>query len=239
MAFWKADGLSELRHAGKPRFLAIFPLDPAALHAEDASMRPARPLRFPGTDEDLARLRHLLSLGLRTAGWSPPPRPAVLNLACGRADETGILVETLAPAGAPVSLLGIDLRRPEIEEARARWLPACRPEQELEFRSGDASRVDRMRLLPPCDFVFVRHQNFWHDPEVWTRLYRHALGALRGSGLLAITSYFDREHELATACLCQLGASRLTDLLHPVSRPLADAPGKSVDRRLALFRQEA
>lgn len=199
-------------------------------------MRPARPFSFPGTDEDVARLGRLLQLGLRAAEWSPASPVTVLNLACGRADETGVLVEALAPAGAPLFLLGIDLRPPEIDEARARWLPACQPGQELDFRSGDASRVDRMKQLPRFDFIFIRHQNFWNDPEVWTRLYRNALGALKPDGRLAITSYFDREHELATACLLQLGATRSADLMHPLSRPLTDAPGKSVDRRLALFR---
>lgn len=200
-------------------------------------MRPARPFSFPGIDEDIARLSGLLRLALRAADWSPPARPAALNLACGRADETGLLVETLAPAAGPLFLLGIDLRGPEIQEARSRWLPACRPGQELDFRAGDASRVDRMRQLPPFDFIFIRHQNFWHDPEVWTRLYRHAVDALKSDGLLAITSYFDREHELASACLRQLGTVPTADLPHPDSRPLNDAPGKSVDRRLALFRQ--
>lgn len=199
-------------------------------------MRPARPFRFSGTDQDVARLRRLLGLGLRAARWSPPPRPAVLNLACGRADETGILVETLAPAGAPIFLLGIDLRAPAIDEARARWLPARQPGQQLDFRSGDASRINRMRQLPRFDFVFIRHQNFWHDPEVWTRLYRHALDSLKPDGLIVITSYFDHEHDLAGACLRQLGAVRAAELPHPASRPLGDAPGKSVDRRLAAFR---
>jgi SAM-dependent methyltransferase len=221
--------------AGKPA--PDFSLDSAGFGMEDQRMRPARPLRFPGTEEDLVRLGKLLRLGLRASGWSVPPRPTVLNLACGRADETGILIEALAPAGAPLFLLGIDLRGPEIDEARARWLPSCQPGQSLDFRCGDASRVDRMRQLPSFDFVFIRHQNFWHDPEVWTRLYRHALGALKPDGRLAITSYFDREHELATECLRQLGAKVLADLPHPASRPLGDAPGKSVDRHLAILAQ--
>ena len=67
-------------------------------------------------------------------------------------------------------------------------------------------------------------------PE-WTEV----LGGLKPGGLLAITSYFDREHDLASACLLQLGARRRAELPHPRSRPLPDAPGKSVDRRLALF----
>jgi SAM-dependent methyltransferase len=200
-------------------------------------MRPAIPFSFPGIGEDVARLGRLLALGLRTADWAAPPAPAVLNLACGRADETGVLLRALGPAAGPRFYLGIDLRGPEIAEARRRW-PAG-PDRQLEFRTGDASRTERMRQLPPFDLVFVRHQNFWHDVPVWTRLYRNALAGLKPGGLLAITSYFDREHELATACLRQLGARRVADLPHPASRPLDDAPGKSVDRRLGLFRPAA
>jgi len=200
-------------------------------------MQPATPFSFPGIGQDVARLGRLLALGLRTAGWVAPAAPTVLNLACGRADETGVLLGALGPAPGPCFYLGIDLRGPEIAEARRRWPSG--PARQLEFRTGDASLTDRMRQLPGFDLVFVRHQNFWHDVPVWTRLYRNALDGLKPGGLLAITSYFDREHELASACLRQLGAVRVADLPHPASRPLDDAPGKSVDRRLALFRPPA
>lgn len=200
-------------------------------------MRPVTPFSFPGIEQDVRRLSSLLALGLRTASWNPPARPAILNLACGRADETGVLLEQLNPNSGPVFYLGIDLRGPEIDEARRRW-PAD-PHRAIDFRTGDASRTDRMRQLPAFDLVFIRHQNFWHDVPVWSRLYRNALDALKPSGLLAITSYFDVEHELASACLRHFGAEATADLPHPASRPLPDAPGKSVDRRLALFRPGA
>ena len=198
-------------------------------------MQPAIPFTFPGIGADVRRLGALLGLGLRAAGWEAPAKPAVLNLACGRADESGVLLAAVAPLAAELFYLGIDLRPPEIAEAKARWLPAAPAGWQLDFRAGDASRTDRMKQLPPFDFVFIRHQNYWHDPAVWEQLYRNALGALTRGGLLAITSYFDREHDLATACLLQCGALKRADLPHPHSRPLPDAPGKSVDRRLALF----
>ena len=201
-------------------------------------MQPARPYSYPGIDGDISRLRDLLALGLATAGWSPPRSPAILNLACGRADETGTLVELLAPHGSPLFMLGIDLRGPEIDEARARWLPAAAAGQEMDFRSGDASRIDQMKLLPPFDFIFIRHQNYWSAVDDWTRLLRNAIGTLRETGILVITSYFDKEHELASACLQQLGVERIADIMHPMSRPLNDAPGKSVDKRLAIFRRK-
>lgn len=198
-------------------------------------MAPATPFRFPGIEGDLARLGQLLDQALATAGWSPPAEPVVLNLACGRADETGTLLARLAPAASPVHYLGIDLREAEIDEARARWGPAAGPGQQLEFHCGDASRIHHLREFPPASLVFIRHQNFWTDVPVWTRLLRHALGSLGDAGVLVITSYFDREHELASACLAQFGARRTAELIHPASRPLSDAPGKSVDRRLAVF----
>lgn len=200
-------------------------------------MQPARSFSFLGVDQDVLRLRALLALGLRAAEWTPPQNPALLNLACGRADETGVLVELLAAPGAPLFMLGIDIRLAEIEEARSRWLPSCAPGQELEFRTGDAAQVDKMQSLPAFDFLFIRHQNFWSTVGDWTLLLTNALAALKPTGVLVITSYFDKEHELASACLMQIGAERVADLMHPASRSLDDAPGKSVDRRLAVFRQ--
>ncbi len=198
-------------------------------------MQPAIPFSFPGIDADVRRLGSLLGLGLHAAGWQAPAKPAVLNLACGRADETGVLLAAAAPLAAELFYLGIDLRPPEIAEARSRWIPAAPPGWQLDFRAGDASRTDRMKQLPPFDFIFIRHQNYWHDPTVWLVLFKNALAALKPGGLLAITSYFDREHELASACLLQCGALRRAEIPHPHSRPLPDAPGKSVDRRLAVF----
>lgn len=203
------------------------------------AMRPALPFSYPGIDGDIERLGSLLALALKGAEWRAPESPTLLNLACGRADETGVLIQHLAPLSPRLFYLGIDLRPPEIQEARSRWLPSRLPGHDLEFRAGDASRTDRMTLLPPFDFIFIRHQNFWSDPEVWTRLYRNALSKLKPTGLLMITSYFDREHELATACLQQLRATKLIHLPHPASRPLKDAPGKSVDRHLSAFTPES
>jgi hypothetical protein len=202
-------------------------------------MRPAIPFSYPGIDGDIDRLGKLLALALRSADWQTPESPAILNLACGRADETGVLIQHLAPFAGRLFYLGIDLRPPEIQEARSRWLPSQLPGHDLEFRAGDASQTDRIRLLPSFDFIFIRHQNFWSDPEIWTRLYRNSLSKLKPSGMLMITSYFDREHELATACLQQLRAKRIVHLPHPSSRALTDAPGKSVDRHLSAFAPES
>jgi SAM-dependent methyltransferase len=198
-------------------------------------MTPAVPFSFPGIAADVRRLGDLLALGLRAAEWQAPEKVAILNLACGRADETGVLLGAVAPRAAELFYLGIDLRPPEIAEAKSRWIPNAPPGWQLDFRAGDASRTDRMKQLPPFDFTFIRHQNYWHDAAVWEVLYRNALDGLKPGGLLAITSYFDREHELAMACLSQCGGRKLADLRNPHSRPLDDAPNKSVDRRLAVF----
>lgn len=155
----------------------------------------------------------------------------MLNLACGRADETGALAGALAPAGIAF-YLGMDLRATAIEEADRRWKLE---DGQLEFRCGDASSVQKMKELPAFDFIFIRHQNYWHHPMVWDRLLGNALGALAPDGILVCTSYFDREHELLKASLKTRGAVLLCDARNPESRPLHDAPGKSVDRRLAIF----
>lgn len=196
---------------------------------------PAIPFSYPGIGADVQRLGDLLKLALCTAGWNAPESPAILNLACGRADETGVLLTTAAPFAKELFYLGIDLRPVEAAEGKARWVPAAPPGWQLDFRAGDASRTDRMKQLPLFDLVFIRHQNYWHDPATWLVLFRNALGALKPGGLLVITSYFDREHELAMACLQECGATKLADIQHPHARPLPDAPNKSVDRRMGVF----
>lgn len=189
------------------------------------------PFSHPATAADVIRLRGILREALVALGFHRLNNLSVLNLACGRADETGAIAGALAPARIG-QYLGIDLRQDTIGEATRRWVL---PDREVEFRCGDASAIDRMKQLPAFDFIFIRHQNYWDDPESWDRLLGNALTALAPGGLLACTSYFDREHELLKAALATKGAEILWDLRHLGSRALADAPGKSVDRHLAVF----
>jgi trans-aconitate methyltransferase len=181
----------------------------------------------------VARLQVILRDALAILRFQPVGKIAVLNLACGRADETGALAAALAPAEIG-HYVGIDLRSDTIAEATKRW---GLPDGVIEFRIGDASSIDRMRELPEFDIIFIRHQNYWFDPVTWDRLLGNALDALAPEGLLACTSYFDGEHELLKASLATRGARVLWDVAHPGARPLTDAPGKSVDRRLAIFSQ--
>ena len=199
-------------------------------------MQPTIPFSYPRINEDISRLKSLLQTGLKVADWRPPESVAVLNLACGRADETGVLVEVLGGAQALGGYLGIDLRGVEIAEARRRWRADPAQAGRVDFRVGDASNLDMVESDRLFDFVFIRHQNFWHSPKEWAQIYELSLRWLKPDGRLAITSYFDREHALARACLAQHRAVSVAEIPHPASRPLPDAPGKSVDRRLAIFR---
>lgn len=189
------------------------------------------PFSHSATAADVSRLQVLLGGVLTTIGFHRPGKLAVLNLACGRADESGAIASALAPAEIGF-YLGIDLRTDTLAEAGRRWeLPGGI----IEFRSGDASATDRMRQLPDFDLIFIRHQNYWHDPVTWDRLLGNALAGLAPGGVLVATSYFDREHELMKASLRTRGAELLWDVRHAASRPLPEVAGKSVDRHLAVF----
>lgn len=200
-------------------------------------MRPVIPYRHSGTDGDVRRLGTLLRETWQLIRFRPDNPATVLNLACGRADETGALFSSLAPSSVGY-YLGIDLLPADIAEATRRW---GRPNAGslVEFRTGDASITHRMKQLPEFDLVFIRHQNFWHDGPQWDRLLENALHRLKPHGVLAFTSYFDREHALALASLATVGAEVHLNLRHPASRALDDAPGKSVDRHLAIVTRPA
>lgn len=203
------------------------------------SPAPAIAFSYPGIAQDVARLRSLLAEAMRLLQRVPLVEPCILNLACGRADETGALLETLCLTERGGYYLGVDLRAAEIQEATRRWKQCWQPHGRVEFRLADASLAQHLPEAADMDVIFLRHQNYWDDPATWDRIYRNAMARLKPEGLLVFTSYFEREHELALAALRGLGAQLLLDLPHHASRPLPDAPGKSVDKRLAVVAHPA
>lgn len=189
------------------------------------------PFFYEGTDGDIRRLGVLLGDVFGVAGVDFSGKIAVLNLACGRADETGVLAASVRPAEIGF-YLGMDLREDAIEEAGRRWeLPGG----EIVFRAGNAASAGRMEKLPEFDLVFIRHQNYGHDPLEWEGILDAALESMGEGGRLVCTSYFDHEHELFLASMRMRGARRLADVRHAQSRALPGAEGKSVDRRVAVF----
>ena len=147
-----------------------------------------------------------------------------------------------------IYLDGVDLREGELDLARLRTGEFHRlfasalgvPQHPFWFRflHRDATRLDQFSELPPqVDLVFFRHQNFWHEPRLWAQIFAHARDRLAPWGRLIITSYFDKEHDLAVDMLQSLGLLLECDLSNPDSLP-TDTPGKTVDRRLAAFTLE-
>lgn len=189
------------------------------------------PFSYEGIDGDVRRLGVLLGEVFTLAGMGFSGKLAVLNLACGRADETGVLVRALLPAQVGF-YLGMDLRADAIAEAKKRWeLPGG----EIDFQEGNAAMIGRMEELPKFDLVFIRHQNYWHEPMVWEGIIDEALAALNDSGKLVITSYFDMEHDLFVASMRERGARLLANVRNTNSRDLPDGEGKSVDRWVGVW----
>ena len=174
----------------------------------------------------------------------------LLNLACGHCEEAAVLAAFFGREGRRVRFYGMDVRDREIETARRRYhatedafrklgVPKLRGddgEGEALFIADDAQRLDGYREIPrEFDLIFLRHQNVWHDRDIWRRIYEFALARLPAHGYLVITSYFDREHLIALDLLKTIGAEVVVSLENPNSREL-DYPGKSVDRHLAALR---
>lgn len=161
----------------------------------------------------------------------------LLNLACGRADETAVLADVFGQKANSIHLTGIDIRDREIAEARERWKRLA-DNARADFLVQDASQLSQLKQLGKgFDIAFMRHQNFWNGDMTWTKIYDEALHRLDEEGLLVITSYFDREHRLALEAIQALGGELLCSERNPQSRIITDAPGKSVDRHIAVFRK--
>lgn len=203
------------------------------------AVRPAIDFSFPGIAGDVQRLQILLRESLSLLQIQLPSAPRILNLACGRADETGVLLGVLCAREPTGSYLGIDLRSAEIAEATRRWKRAGEPHSAIEFRVADASLSHHWPASDRFDFIFIRHQNYWDAPAVWDQIFRLALAQLSDSGLLILTSYFEREHELALAALQTRRARILLNVPHVQARALGEAPGKAVDKRLAIIATES
>jgi uncharacterized SAM-dependent methyltransferase len=198
-------------------------------------VNPQSEANFLRENEALARL---LRRTLPAASRKTDRPLQILDLACGPCREASTLVQTLRerqPEASAIRFVGADIRRRELEEAAARARAADL--HDAEFITTDCSQLDRIRSLGDnFDLAFLRHQNFWNDPAAWRRIFAHGLARLRDDGLLVITSYFDREHELATGALEAAGAELIVSTRNEESIALS-TPGKSVDRHLAVFRR--
>lgn len=193
-----------------------------------------------------AALDRALRRALRQAGLPWPTGGAgeplqILDLACGTCREASTLVEVfrdVAGGDRDVRLVGADIRDRELGEAAARARAAGRSRDQFEFLKENCAQLGRHRELgSDFDVAFLRHQNYWNDQAVWQRIFEQGLEKLRGDGLLVMTSYFDREHALALEALERAGAELVVSARNEGSRQL-DAPGKSVDRHVAVFRKK-
>ncbi|MEM9480701.1 MAG: hypothetical protein AAGA58_13690 [Verrucomicrobiota bacterium] len=202
---------------------------------------------------DLLSLWRMLSLVVAKSAFSAltSERLHLLNLACAHCEEAPLLRAFFGQFGPPVRLYGVDIRDREIDTARRRYeltekvfsklgVPRLRSESaedEAVFLADDARNLVGYGQIPgEFHVIFLRHQNLWHDREIWQRIFEFALSRLKPDGLLVITSYFDREHLLATQLLQILGAELAFTARNPDSREL-DYPGKSIDRHVAAFRR--
>jgi len=189
-------------------------------------------------NQDLAQLKLMLTPLITEYLKQENSSIRCLNLACGRADESGILKEILAPFAANLQIFGVDIRERELDVARSRW--RSDPHTNYTFLYHDATKLHLINeLAQPCDIIVMRHQNYWNGAITWQNIYDSALNRLSPNGILVITSYFDKEHLQALQAIQQLGATLITSIRNPISRPVNDAPNKSVDRHIAIFNKQS
>ncbi len=189
----------------------------------------------PDIAKDMVRLEALLR-GHVVPHLKARAEARILDLACGRCDEAETLIKVVGDEAQAdnVKLIGADIRIREIRQARERT-----EKLGAEFLLEDATQLSHHKQLgDDFDMVFLRHQNYWHGPEVWKKIFDNGLARLGDDGLMVITSYFDKEHQLALEALQKLGAEVVLSKRNEASREL-ETQGKSVDRWLAVLKKPA
>ena len=166
----------------------------------------------------------------------------LLDIACGECREAETLVQVARELRGenqrqPIRFVGTDLRDREVEDAARRF--RSNADTTYDFITENAEHLDRHQELgKDFDLAFIRHQNFWLGATPWKRIFEQGLKKLSDDGLLVITSYFDREHELALGAIAEAGGELIVTERHQESIHLA-YPGKSVDRHVAVFRRKS
>lgn len=129
------------------------------------------PFSYEGIDGDIQRLEILLKDSFSELDLNFDNKISVLNLACGRADETGVLVHALSPACVGF-YMGIDLRADAIQEATRRWRST---DCEIHFMEGNAATLGRMKTLPEFDLVSsvtkTIGMNLWCGKAYWMKRF--------------------------------------------------------------------
>ncbi len=204
------------------------------------------------SEEDLVRLRKMLrkvtadDAETVRRGLAKREEARVLDIACGECREAEVLTDFLSDlkgASGEVRLTGMDVRAREIENAQRRFggrreIEGTSVTRECEFMTGDASKLDlHNELGDDYDLVFMRHQNYWNGAKTWEEIYDQALSKVGDDGRLIITSYFDKEHELALEAIQRLGGELIRSEFNTETRALP-TEGKSVDRHVAIFRRK-
>lgn len=196
------------------------------------------PFRDKNLAKDLTQLTRLLDQSIQQNGldYLIAKEVNLLNLACGRADETAALASVFGKQG--IRMTGLDIRDRELDIARERWSRHLPDKAEVEFHVQNGTQLDDMKELhDQFEVILMRHQNFWNGDSTWMHIYDQALHRLNDKGVVVITSYFDREHRQALEALQSLGAELVQSIHNPDSRILSVAHQKSVDRHIAILRK--
>ena len=185
-------------------------------------------------------LTKLIAGGLDHSKWSferiDASETRILNLACGTCREAEELADFFSGIASPfetrVSLIGIEKRLKALAFARRHF--KSRPGRDFNFICEDGREVGSIEEADGMfDVVVFRHQNYWQDKPVWRALFAEGLAKLSPTGVMVVTSYFDKEHGLALGAIQGIGGRILTTTRNEASRELP-VEGKSVDRHVAL-----
>ncbi len=146
---------------------------------------------------------------------NPDSSLSILDIACGTARETPILIDYFSHGTSNVKLFGIDINQDDIEKAKASF-----GSPNATFLKADATNLSAIDGLPSkADVVIFRHPdingrcNYQPNPQVplenpsnpWHGMFSEAKNAMHDSSILICTFFHEDEYQAAKKLIEQLG----------------------------------
>jgi SAM-dependent methyltransferase len=171
--------------------------------------------------------------------------PNVISLGCGQARDAAVIrkiFKSQSIGNENFIYCGIDISSYDLAEARNVYQDQLltNKKQEFKFIEADINTLPLdSELWGSADFVILRHQYGFAQPEIWTNIFDRGFNMLKPKGKLMFTSFAEYEHIPTLSYVRECGQRELVTLENRFARTMRmeteEKPSMKVDCFVSLF----